>query len=521
MTGHASRIGRDPRGFTPQGGRWTLVAVCAATFMLLVDITIVQVALPTMQRSLNASFTDLQWVISAYALSLSALLLTMGSLADRFGRQRVFVAGIAVFTLSSLACGLAPSAGVLIAARAVQGVGGAALFATGLSLIGQDFSGRQRATAIALWGATVGGAVAVGPLLGGLLTSGLGWRWIFFVNVPVGVLTLGVSLLRVGNVRDPQATRVDLLGLATFSASLFLLVFGLTEGSGDGWGSPVVLTLLGSAAVLMVAFVLVERAQRRPMLDLALFRNPSFVGVSLTTFCIGGGMFALLPFLTLYLQNYLGLSPLQGGLRLLPMTLLAFFVPLASRRATERAAPGRVLALGLLLCAGGVALMQLIGTGSEWTLLVPGLVVGGLGIGLANPAIARIALGVVPRERSGMASGISNTFRTGGLAVGIAALGAIYQQSISSSLGLSLGHAAPGLAAAVAAGGVRSAGGHPAIVAAAGAALASGTRELFLIGTLALLAGAAFAMMVRARDFQRAAAVTEMPQQVEAEALPA
>jgi EmrB/QacA subfamily drug resistance transporter len=514
-----------PRAGTPgpvaKSGRWTLIVVCAATFMLLVDITIVQVALPSMQRSLSASFPDLQWVISAYALSLSALLLTMGSLADRFGRQRLFVGGIVVFTLSSLACGLAPSAGLLIAARAVQGVGGAALFATGLSLIGQDFSGRQRANAIALWGATVGGAVAVGPLLGGVITSSLGWRWIFFVNVPVGVLTAGVSLLRVGNVRDPQATRVDLLGLATFSASLFLLVFGLTEGSGDGWTSPTVLAMLGSAALLMVAFVLVERAQRRPMLDLTLFRNRSFVGVSLTTFCIGGGMFALLPFLTLYLQNYLGLSPLQGGLRLLPMTVLAFFVPLASRRAVERAAPGRVLALGLLLGAAGLGLMQLISRGSAWTVLVPGLVVTGLGIGLANPAIARIALGVVPRERSGMASGISNTFRTGGLAVGIAALGALYQQSISSSLGQSLGHTVPGLAAAVAAGGVRAAGGHPALVAAVGAALNSSTKELFLIGTVALLAGSGFAVMVRARDFQRAAAVSETPARVEAGAVSA
>jgi Na+/melibiose symporter-like transporter len=334
----------------------------------------------------------------------------------------------------------------------------------------------------------------------------------------VGVLTAGISLLRVANVRDPQATRVDLLGLATFSASLFLLVFGLTEGSSDGWTSPTVLSMLGSAILLMIAFVLVERAQRRPMLDLALFRNPSFVGVSLTTFCIGGGMFALLPFLTLYLQNYLGLSPLQGGLRLLPMTLLSFLVPLASRRAVERAAPGRVLALGLLLCAGGLALMQLISPGSAWTLLVPGLVVGGLGVGLANPAIARIALGVVPRERSGMASGISNTFRTGGLAVGIAALGALYQQSIASSLGQSLGHALPGLAAAVAAGGVHAVGAHPALVAAAGTALTTSTKQLFLIGTVALLAGSAFAVMVRARDFQRAGVVTETPGRLEVEA---
>jgi predicted MFS family arabinose efflux permease len=281
-----------------------------------------------------------------------------------------------------------------------------------------------------------------------------------------------------------------------------------------------VLTLLGSAVLLMIVFGFVERAQRRPMLDLALFRNRSFVGVSVATFCIGAGMFALLPFLTLYLQNYLGLSPLQGGIRLLPMTVLSFLVPLASRRVVERTAPGRVLGAGLLLCAGGLALLQLISPGSTWLDLVPGLVVGGLGIGLANPAIARIALGVVPRERSGMASGISNTFRTGGLAVGIAALGAIYQQSISSSLGQSIGHPASQLAAAVAAGGGRAAGGHASVVAAVGTALTSGTKVLFLIGTVVLLAGSAFAAMVRAGDFERAA-VTEAPAQVEAEAVSA
>ncbi|HEX6539148.1 MAG TPA: MFS transporter, partial [Candidatus Dormibacteraeota bacterium] len=195
---------------------WTLVAVCGATFMLLVDITIVQVALPTVQRELSGSFSDLEWVISAYGLALSALILTSGSLADRFGRQRLFVAGIAVFTVLSLVCGLATSSAMLIAGRAAQGVGGAAMFATSLALIGQEYRGHQRATALAVWGATVGGAVSMGPLIGGVLTGSLGWRWIFFINIPIGIATLLLSVRRIPNRNDPEARHVDVAGLVSF-----------------------------------------------------------------------------------------------------------------------------------------------------------------------------------------------------------------------------------------------------------------------------------------------------------------
>ena len=327
---------------TPEGGTgaprsgglerhwWTLIAVCLATFMLLVDVTIVQVALPTIQRKLHTSFSDLQWLISAYALSLSALILTSGAVADRFGRKRVFLFGLGVFSAASLVCGLSTSAGMLIAARAVQGIGGAAMFATGLALIGQDFQGphaSKRATAIAIWGATVGGAVAVGPLVGGALTDGLGWQWIFFVNVPIGVVTFALAVNRMVNKADPGATQLDLWGLVTFSGSLFLLVFALVIGNDDGWSSTKVLAMLVGAAALMAAFIAVELLQKRPMFDLSLFRKPSFTGVSFATLMVGGGMFAMFPYITLYLQNDLGYSPLQGGLRMLPATLLTFVVP--------------------------------------------------------------------------------------------------------------------------------------------------------------------------------------------------
>jgi EmrB/QacA subfamily drug resistance transporter len=483
---------------------WTLLAVCGATFMLLVDITIVQVALPTMQRNLHATFDELQWVISAYALSLSALILTQGSLADRFGRKRIFVFGLAVFTLASLACGLSRDPAELIAARAAQGIGGAAMFATSLALIGQEFQGAQRSTAIALWGATVGGAVAVGPLVGGSLTSGLGWEWIFYVNIPIGVITLLMSR-RMQNVADPAALRLDWAGLVTFSGGLFLLVLALTRGNDDGWSSTLILSMLASAAVLMFAFVVVELRQPRPMFDLSLFRKPAFTGVSIATFGIGAGMFALLPYITLYLQNELGLSPLQGGLRLLPLTVMAFVVPVLSRPVTERVPVGMALCLGLVTGAAGIWLFHGLTVGSTWTALFPGMLVGGLGIGLANPAIAKAALGMVPPQRSGMASGISNTFRLGGVATGVAALGAVFQDRLQATLHSSVGHQASTLARVVAAGGARAAaratGGRAGVTAAARDAFVNGMNTVIVVGSVAVFVGACFAVLVRRKDF--------------------
>jgi EmrB/QacA subfamily drug resistance transporter len=498
---HSSDQGRDGGS-----GRkwWTLVAVCGATFMLLVDITIVQVALPTMQRSLHASFNDLQWVISAYALSLSALILTQGALADLFGRKRIFMVGLAVFTLASLACGLSRTPSALIAARAVQGVGGAAMFATSLALIGQDFQGSARSAAIAAWGATVGGAVAIGPLVGGALTNAFGWPWIFYVNVPVGVLTLLVGM-RMVNMADPGAKRLDWGGLVTFSGGLFLLVLGLTRGNDDGWSSRKILATLSAAAVLLVAFVVVELRQERPMFDLSLFRKPAFTGVSIATFGIGAGMFALLPYITLYLQNDLGLSPLQGGERLLPLTTLSFVVPLASRPLTERIPAGMALTVGLAISAVGIWLFTGLTVGSTWTALLPGLLVGGVGIGLANPALAKIALGVVPPQRAGMASGINNTFRIGGVATGVAAIGAIFQHRLQSTLHAAVGGQAPALARTVAAGGIQAAakasGGRPAVVDAARHAFVNGINEVVLVGAVTVAVGAAFAVLVRRKDF--------------------
>jgi len=491
----------------PEHSWWTLIVVSGAMFMLLVDVMIVQVALPTIQRSLGATFSDLEWVISGYALALAALILTSGTLADRFGRKRVFVIGLVVFTVASLLCGLANSAAFLIAARALQGVGGAALFATSLALIGQEYRGRRLVTAIAVWGSVTGGGVSMGPLVGGVLTTALGWRWIFFVNLPIGAVTLALTLMRVVNVRDPQAKRLDWAGLLTFSSGLFLLVFGLVRGNDDGWSSPTVLGAMVAAVILLIAFAAIEARQRYAMFDLQLFRKPAFTGVSIATFAIAAGMFAMLIYITLYLQNVLGYTPLEGGLRLLPATLLIFIVPLASRRFTERVPPGLPLGGGMLLVGAGLLLMRaMVGLNTDWTALLPGLLVVGFGVGFANPAIGQIALRVVPPQRSGMASGISNTFRVAGLSCGVAALGAIFQQSVASSLTTSIGAAHAGLSRVVVAAGPQAAAaaahGQPGTPAAARAAFVSGLELLLVVGAVVVLVGAAATVMVRRRDFQ-------------------
>jgi EmrB/QacA subfamily drug resistance transporter len=503
----------NPAG-TGRSQWWTLGAVCGATFMLLVDVTIVQVALPTIQREFSATFSDLQWVIDAYALMLASLILTSGSLADRYGRKYVFIGGLAVFTVASFLCGVAPGSSFLIGARALQGIGGAAMFATGLALIGQEYAGMARAKAIALWSATVGAAVGVGPLLGGIITQALGWRWVFFVNVPVGVFTVAIAAVRTSNKADPDAKHLDLAGVVTFSGSLFLFVLALIRGNDDGWGSTLIVSLFVGAAVLMASFIVVELRQSRPMFDMSLFRKPAFSGVSIGTFAIGAGMFAAFPYITFYLQNGLGYSPLQGGLRLLPATIPCFLVPLLLRRTGERTPPRLMLGAGLALVTLGEVLMAaLLSATSGWSVLLPGLVVAGIGIGVANPTIAKVALGVVPPQRSGMASGISNTFRIAGLATGIAALGAIFQERITSSLTAASGHPAGELSKVVASVGIHAvpasggAGARARFDAIVVAAYVSGTRALLLAGGLVVLVGAVAALaMVRGRDLQAATA---------------
>src|SRR4051794_1577388 len=413
---------------------WTLVLVSIATFMLLLDVTVVNVALPDIQRELNASLSSLQWVVDAYSLMLAAFLLTAGSLGDRLGRRRVFTIGFGVFTLASFLCGISGDPTLLNLSRGLQGIGGAGMFATSLALIGQEFQGKDRATAFGVWGATVGGAVAVGPLVGGVLTENFGWEWIFFVNVPIGIAAMVLTERKIVNVSAPDPEPIDVPGLVTFSTGLFLLIFGLIRGNPEGWGSPVILACLVGAAALMGIFITIETRTRFPMLDFSLFRNPAFNGVSAVAFCLSAGMFALFLYITIYFQGVLDYSPLEAGLRFLPLTVLGFIASPVAGALSHRVAIRVLLGIGLTLVGIGLLLMHGISPDSEWTTLLVGFLIAGVGVGITNPGIGQAAIAVVPVEKSGMGSGINSTFRQVGIATGVAGLGAIFQSRVNSKL---------------------------------------------------------------------------------------
>ena len=408
--------------------------VCVAVFMLLLDITVVNVALPDIDSELNTSFTDLQWVVDAYALTLAATMLNAGSLGDLLGRKRVFLVGIALFTLSSAFCGAATTPQWLIVARGAQGIGDAAMFAGSLALISQEFHGRERGTAFGIWGATVGLAVAIGPLVGGALTTYVGWRWIFFVNIPIGVACVTVGLRELRETRDEEHGGFDLWGLLTLTAGLFALVLGLFRGNDWGWSSGRVIGLFLAAAVLLVSFAVVELRQSAPMFDFRLFKVPTFTGAQITAFAMSSCMFAQFLFIPLYIENVLGYSAVATGVRFLPLSLVSFVVaPIAGRLSTR--VPVRLLLSGGLATIGvALLLMWGIDLGSDWTTLLAGFIVGGVGIGLVNAPLASTAVSVVEPRRAGMASGINNTFRQVGIATGIAALGAVFQSRITSVL---------------------------------------------------------------------------------------
>jgi EmrB/QacA subfamily drug resistance transporter len=491
---------------------WTLIAVCTATFMLLVDVTIVNVALPSIEQDLHSSFSDLQWVIDAYALTLAAMLLTGGSLADRIGRRRVFVVGLGIFTGASILCGLASTPLMLTLSRALQGTGGALMFATSLALLAAAFQGRERGTALGLWGATTGAAVAIGPLAGGVLTEAIGWQAIFFVNVPIGLAAVAMTLARVAESKDPTGSHIDVPGTLTFSISLFLLVFGLIRGNAEGWGSTLIVGCLGGAVVLMAAFVLSERRHRDPMLDLSLFRRAPFVGASLAAFVLSAAMFAMYLYLTLYMQNILGYSALQSGVRFIPNTMLAFLAAPISGKFAERVGVRWFIAGGLALVGIGLLLMNGLKPGDDWTALLAGFLVAGGGIGIVNPALATAAIGVVEPRQAGMASGINSTFRQVGISTGIAAWGAIFQHVVrtefvrgAAAAGAKLPPAgrSSGVADFIAFGGARRSG-NPQFAKLGEQAFVAGLNHLLLLAAIVAFAGAALsALLLRPAERSR------------------
>jgi EmrB/QacA subfamily drug resistance transporter len=516
---------------------WTLIAVSVATFMLLLDITVVNTALPAIEEDLGASFTELQWVIDAYTLSLAALVLTAGVLADRLGRRRVFAVGLGIFTAASLLAGLATDPTFLNLARALQGVGGAVMFAVSLALIAQEFKpGRERGMAMGVYGATIGVSVAIGPVVGGALTDSLGWESIFFLNVPVGAAAIAMTYAKLRESRDPKASRIDWAGLVTFSTALFLLVLGLLRGNEEGWGSTMIVALLAGAAALLVAFLAIETRVKQPMLPLHLFRKPAFTGVQLAALSVSASMFALFLYLTFYLQGFLGHEPLEAGLRYLPFTIVNFFVAAATGALLSRVPARVILSVGLAMTGAGLLLIGGIDPTDEWTALLGGFLLAGAGVGLINPVIADVAVSVVPKEQSGMASGINDTFRQVGIAIGIAAWGAIFLgrgadkvEQLAAGTPAASGERPRELVEAVSSGNLDAAvagvpaGSREAVADAAREGFLSGLNEIIMLGGILAFAGALVALwLVRERDIERGEAVeVESPElKPEREALP-
>ncbi len=506
---------------------WTLAAVCIGVFMLLLDVTIVNVALPAIDRAFNANLSDLQWVIDAYALTLAALLMTAGSLADLLGRRKIFSIGIAVFTLGSTLCGVAPDPTFLALSRGLQGVGGAIMFATSLALLAQAFKPAERGTAFGVFGAVTGVALAVGPVLGGAITSALSWRWIFFVNVPVGVIALAITLMKVQESKLDHARRPDIPGFVTFSISLAALVYGLIKSQDDGWGSATVLVSLIVSVALFLAFVMVQRTSDHPMFDLHLLRVPTFNGGLVAGFAISASIFSLFTYLTIYIQGILGYSAIQAGIRFLPFTGVTFVTAAIAGRLTTKVQIRYLIGGGFLLLTISLLMMRGITPTDGWRHLAPGFIVGGVACGLINVPLASTAVGVVPQQQAGMASGANATARQVGIATGVAALGTILASIIKSDMGTALsrtvlsGHAHQ-LGAAVSSGAVAKAATHvpPAdrlmLYGAARVSYVDALNTVLLIGAVtAAVATVITFFAIRSRDFYH------VQQQQTADAAPA
>ena len=402
----------------------SIAVSCVATVMLMLDISVVNTALQHISAGLHTGLSGLQWVIDAYTLPLAAVVLTAGSIADRFGRRRLFLQGMVVFTAASALCAAAPGISTLVTARAVQGLGAAVLFATALALISEVTpTPESRAKALGIFGAAIGASFAVGPFIGGTLTEWISWRAIFWINVPIGLLVLAMTRT-VHESRDPKARKVDVPGQLALIAGLFLLVFALLRGNEDGWDSTKVVACLVGAGVSLVGFVIIEHLSREPMLPLNLFRQARFTGPQVIVFGIASTFFAGFLYATLYLQVIVGLSPIRTGLAYLPGTFLVFIVSGASAGLLTRVKPAILATLGLLFLAVGMLVMTLTTeVNSGWAAILPGLLIASVGCGLVNPAGSALALEALPPEQSGLASGANDTFRQTGVAIGIAWLG--------------------------------------------------------------------------------------------------
>jgi EmrB/QacA subfamily drug resistance transporter len=415
------------RFVTPENKKWwTLGAVSVGLFMIMLDNTVVNVALPSMRSSLHMSLSELEWVVAGYALTFAAFMLIGGKLADFLGRRLVFMIGLAVFTGASLACGLAPNGGFLIGARIVQGLGGALMNPATLSIIAATFAPRERGRAIGIWAGVSAMALAIGPLVGGLLTEHVNWNWIFFINVPVGLLGLLAIPLFIDESRDTTAEqRLDLPGLGTSALGLFALTYAFIEANTYGWASGRIIGSFAVAAASLIAFVLFERHQRAPMLDLSLFRNRTFGGANAAMLFVGLAMFGTFFYVSLYMQNVLKYSPVEAGASFLPMTILVILIAPRAGALTDRIGSRWLVGTGMTLLAVMLFYYTTLGAHESFWALLPGLLIGGAGMGMTMTPVTAAAMSAVSVDKAGVGSAVLNSARQVGGSLGIAVMGAI------------------------------------------------------------------------------------------------
>jgi EmrB/QacA subfamily drug resistance transporter len=482
---------------------WTLGAMCFALFMIMLDNTVVNNALPSIQRSLHADLSALEWTVNAYTLTFAVLLVTGGRLGDIFGRRRMFLFGVVVFAVSSAAIGLAPNDGLLVAGRAIQGIGAAFMMPATLSIITNAFPPHERGKAIGTWAGVSAMALALGPVVGGFLTEDVSWRAIFFLNLPVAAAAVVVTLFAAHESRDETVERtVDLPGVATLTVGLAAVVLALVEGNAWGWGSGRIVGLFVLAAVGLVSFAVIEMRTRVPMVDFKFFRSTTFLATNLVAFIVTFSMLATFFFLTLYLQNVLGYSPLETGLRFLPATLIIIVAGPVAGRLTDRIGPRPLMTAGLLLCAASLFLQSRLQVDTAYTQLLPAFLLLGLGLGLTMSPMSTAAMNSVDRTKAGVASGVLSMSRMVGGTFGVAALGALVTAVGSSKLADLL----PGVPAATrdhlaeALGQSGSASASPQVADAMTHAYVSAVSTAFTVATGVALFGAfvAFAL-VRAR----------------------
>jgi EmrB/QacA subfamily drug resistance transporter len=489
-----------------------LICVSAPSFMLQLDSNIVAVSLPSITESLKVNFAGIEWVVTAYMLSFASLLLPAGALADRFGRKRVLMTGLVLFTLASFFCGAAPNLATLVAARAFQGIGAAMQLSAALATLSSFFKGDERARAFAFWGTVVGIGIAMGPIVGGLITQTFGWQWAFYINLPIGALTIALVAVVIEDSRDPGAVRLDLAGVTTFSAFLFLTTLALISGNHDGWTSPHVLAESTAALLFLVVFVLVEQHQARPMVDFSFFRRPTYLGANIAQFTFAAGLLTMLTFMPIFFQHGLGMSPRNAGLSMLPLALPLFIVPRIVTSQFAHRVSGRVLlTAGLGLLSAGLALVALVAASLDYRLILVGMIIAGVGAGLLNGETTKVGMIVIPAERAGMASGISGTMRFTGIVLGFAALGVVLFSRISAFITTALPvldeNVRAGFIRDIASGDLSGAGVAPAsgvpLHALALQAFSQGYVTLFATGAgLCLIAAILTWRLVRASDTQ-------------------